>query len=355
MVEARHVPSMSAHGPERAPNPGDSQTILSGRGSGCASVGDVVDGGVARRVAVVVVTYDSAPLLADLVASLDAGLAGLEWELVVADNSSSDDTVARVRELLPTATVVETGANLGYSAGINAAVAAARPHDAVLVLNPDVRLSPGCAATLVDALDEPDVGVAVPRLVDAGGTLIWSLRREPTLLRALGEAFLGATRAGRVPALGEVVTSPATYESGVDTDWAEGSTQLISARCWAEVGEWDPSWFLYSEETDYGLRVRDAGWRTRYVPEAHAVHLEGPSGTAPGLRALLLCNRVRLVVRHRGPVVGAAFWALTLAREGIRVALGRAGTRVALRALVSPRLMRASRGPEWVAAAVKGM
>lgn len=309
--------------------------------------------GSTRRVAVVVVTYDSAHLLADLVASLDAGLDGLEWQLVVADNASSDGTVARARELLPDVTVVETGGNLGYSAGINAGVAAARPHDAVLVLNPDVRLSPGCVAALAAALDEPGVGVAVPRLVDAHGRPIWSMRREPTLLRALGEALLGATRAGRRPALGEVVSDPAAYESAVDTDWAEGSTQLISAACWGAVGEWDPSWFLYSEETDYGLRVRAAGWRTRYVPGARAVHLEGPSGTAPGLRALLLCNRVRLVARRRGPLAGAAYWTLTVAQEGSRVALGRAGTTVALRALVSPHLLRAQRGPQWLADAVR--
>lgn len=304
------------------------------------------------RVAVVVVTYDSASLLADLVDSLPAGLAGLDWELVVADNASSDGSLERASELLPTATLVATGGNLGYSAGINAGVNAARPHDAVLVLNPDVRLAPGCGALLVGALDEPGVGVAVPRLDDGAGRLIFSMRREPTLLRALGEAFLGATRAGRVPALGEVVTDAAAYDAPRDTDWAEGSTQLISARCWAEVGEWDPSWFLYSEETDYGLRVRDAGWRTRYVPAARAVHLEGPSGTAPGLRALLLCNRARLVRRRRGRLVGVGFWALTVAREAIRVAMGRAGTPVALRALVSPRLLRAERGPQWLAAAI---
>jgi GT2 family glycosyltransferase len=152
--------------------------------------------------------------------------------------------------------------------------------------------------------------------------------------------------------LGEVVSDAALYDAPRDTDWAEGSTQMIGARCWSEVGEWDPSWFLYSEETDYGLRVKDAGWRTRFVPSASAVHLEGPSGTAPGLRALLLCNRVRLVRRRRGMAVGAAFWALTVAREAIRVALGRAGTSAALRALTSPHLLRAARGPEWLAAAV---
>ena len=306
-----------------------------------------------RRVAVVVVTYNSADLLEELVASLSAGLSGLEWELVVADNASSDTTVERLRDLAPWATVVETGANLGYSAGINAGVAAARPHDAVLVLNPDVRLTPGCAAVLASALDVDRVGVAVPRLTNRDGHLIWSLRREPTLLRALGEALLGATRAGRHDALGEVVTDGRRYDRAGDTDWAEGSTQLVSAACWSEVGAWDESWFLYSEETDYGLRVRDAGWRTRYVPEAHAVHLEGPSGTAPGLRALLLCNRVLLVRKHRGALAGAAYWALTVLREGIRVAAGKAGTNVALRALTSPRQMRAPRGPEWLAAATR--
>lgn len=307
-----------------------------------------VESGVGQ-VAVVVVTYNSVDLVPDLVASLEAGMAGLSWELVVADNASQDGTVALVRELVPSATLVETGGNLGYSAGINAGVAAAGPHDAVLVLNPDVRLRPGCAATLFATLGDPQVGVAVPRLTGRDGGLIWSLRREPTLLRALGEAFLGANRAGRLPVLGEVVTNPQRYDVAGDTDWAEGSTQLISARCWAEVGPWDESWFLYSEETDYGLRVRDAGWRTRYEPAARAVHLEGASGTAPGLRALLLCNRVRLVRRRRGTAVGTAFWALTVVREAIRVVLGRSGTTVALRALMRPSVLRARRGPAWVA------
>lgn len=304
-------------------------------------------------MAVVVVTYNSADLVSGLVASLEEGLRGLEWELVVADNDSRDDSVERVRALVPAATIVETGGNLGYSAGINAGVAAAGPRDAVLVLNPDVRLGPGCGAALFAALDDPRVGMSVPRLEDARGDLIWSMRREPTILRALAEAFLGATRAGRTPRLGEVVSDPAMYERGCDVDWAEGSTQLIGARCWAEVGPWDPSWFLYSEETEYGLRIRDGGWRTRYVPAARAVHLEGPSGSSPGLRALLLCNRVRLFRQRHGRVQSAAFWSLTVAREAIRVGVGRAGTSAALSALIDRRLLRRPRGPEWVADAAR--
>ncbi|WP_328532284.1 glycosyltransferase family 2 protein [Nocardioides sp. NBC_00368] len=313
-----------------------------------------------RTIAVVVVTYNSAHLLADLLASLPGGLDGLGWRLVIADNASADDTVAEARRLAPEATVVETGRNGGYAAGINAGVAAAFAGDpgldAVLVLNPDVRLEPGCGVALAGELalpagGQPGVGVAVPHLVDAEGRLIESMRGAPNLVRAFADAVVGANRAGRVRWAGEIVASPAEYERAQDTDWAEGSTQLISAECWRACGPWDESYFLYSEETEFHLRARDRGFRVRYVPSARAVHLGGESTTSPGLWALLVANRVRLFTVRRGRVQGAAYWLMVLARECSRALLGKQTSRRAVRTLVSPRRMSAPRGPEWVASA----
>jgi N-acetylglucosaminyl-diphospho-decaprenol L-rhamnosyltransferase len=304
--------------------------------------------GDTETVAVVVVTYHSESLLADLVASLGPGLAGVDWHLTVADNDSRDGTVAALRRLAPDATIVETGANLGYAAGINAAVAAARPHTAILVLNPDVRLEPGCAPTLLATLRQPGTGMAVPRLTDARGELIPTMRREPSVLRTLGDAFLGAERAGRFRSLGEVVTDPDRYAAPTTTDWAEGSTLLISAECWRACAPWDESFFLYSEETDFALRARDAGFLIRYVPDARAVHLEGDSRRSPGLWTLLTVNRVRLYRRRHGPLPAAAFWAALLLRELSRAAIGRRPSRAAVRALLSPRRLRQTPGPHLV-------
>ena len=103
------------------------------------------------RIAVVVVTWNSAGQLPDLVASIGPGLQGLQHQLIVVDNDSADDTVARASELAPGCTIVHTGRNAGYSAGINAGMAAADPYDAVLVLNPDIRLTPGCVASHCDS------------------------------------------------------------------------------------------------------------------------------------------------------------------------------------------------------------
>jgi len=306
---------------------------------------------VSETVAVVVVTYNSEPLLADLLASLEPGMAGVAWHLTVADNASADDSVATLRRLAPQATVVEMGRNAGYAAGINAAVAAAGPYTAVLVLNPDVRLEPGCGPELLRALRQPGTGVAVPRLADRRGVLIPSMRREPSILRTLGDALLGANRAGRIPALGEVVTDERRYATEAVTDWAEGSTLLISAECWRRCAPWDESYFLYSEETDFALRVRDAGMVTRYTPAARAVHLEGGSAHSPGLWMLLTLNRVRLYGRRHGRVGTAAFWAVLVLREGSRAIIGRRTSRVAVRALLSPRRLREVPGPRMVHAA----
>ncbi len=156
----------------------------------------------------------------------------MPWHLAVADNDSQDGTVETLRRLAPDATVVPMGRNAGYAAGINAAVAAVgQPGRATLVLNPDVRLGPGCVPELLRALDEDGVGIAVPRLVDGCGELIRSMRREPTVLRAAADAVIGARRAGRFPLLGELVTDLQCYERPSTSDWAEGSTQLVSAEC----------------------------------------------------------------------------------------------------------------------------
>ena len=103
-----------------------------------------------------------------------------------------------------------------------------------------------------------------------------------------------------------MVTDRRQYEKEQRIDWAEGSTQLISAECWRACGVWDESYFLYSEETDYDLRARDLGYATLYVPSAVAVHHEQLStGGVPERRIVEFArNRDLYVQLHHGP--GAA-------------------------------------------------
>jgi GT2 family glycosyltransferase/glycosyltransferase involved in cell wall biosynthesis len=290
-------------------------------------------------LAVVIVTYRSAGVIEDCLTALPAALEGIEHRVLVVDNASTDDTVAVVRRVAPWAEVWPQPRNGGFGAGVNAGIAAAAGCD-VLVLNADIRLEPGSVALLREAAERPGTGIAVPRLVDAHGTLQHSLRRAPTVPRALGEAVLGGHRAGRVPALGEMVTDPARYLEPGPADWATGAAWLIRRECLAAVGVFEDRFFLYSEETEYALRARDAGFALRYEPRATAVHLGGESETSSPLWTMLVANRVRLHRVRRGPAAAAAMRLVLLLGEVLRAVTGpdRSRHRAAATGLVRMRV-----------------
>lgn len=293
----------------------------------------VSSGADTAAVTAVVVTYNSAAVLPGLLDSLPAAFDGVpEWRVVVVDNASSDETVHVLAGA--GARTIHAGRNAGYSAAINLAAAEIPPHDHLLVLNPDVRLGPGSVARLLAALG-PGVGIVVPRLRTPEGACHLSLRREPTLRRALGEAILGGARAGRHPEWGEVVADPRRYASAGSADWATGAVFLISAQCRQAVGPWDESFFLYSEETDYAVRARDLGFALRYEPAARAVHIGGEGHRSPYLWALLCRNRVRFYRRRHGRVPTLAYRAAVALGEALRVPRGPTH-RAALRALLAP-------------------
>lgn len=298
-----------------------------------------------KPVAVIVVTWNSAPVLPGFLAVLEDGMAGLDWRLVVADNDSADGTVEVLRTLAPEATVVQTGRNAGYAAGINAALGAAGDFGTVLVCNPDVRMRKGCAKRLVDRLGA-GTGIAVPLLYEEGqDTPHYSLRRESSVTRALGEALVGSRRAGRFPWLSEIVTDPAAYRRPTRADWATGALMAVASDCRAACGPWDESFFLYSEETEFCLRARDLGYATRLEPTAEAVHLGGDSRVSPRLWALLTLNRVRLYRRRNGGLATVCFRAAVFLREASRAALGRRASRAAAAALLRPGALRTRPGP----------
>jgi GT2 family glycosyltransferase len=249
--------------------------------------------------AVVIVAYNSGDCIAGLLESLPAAAPGLTLRTVVVDNGSSDDTV-RVVSNNPGVTLVEAGTNLGYAGGINAGRRAAGGYSALLVLNPDVVLEKDSVTRMHAALSDPAVGIVVPALIDAEGRRFRSLRREPTLSRAIGEGLLGDHMGGRPGWLSEMVREEEAYRIPHSVDWATGAVFLISAACDRSVGDWDERFFLYSEETDYAARARAQGFQVEYLPAARAHHSGGGSGQSSTLTALLAVNRIRYMEKHGG-------------------------------------------------------
>ena len=287
------------------------------------------------RLSIVIVTYNSASVLPGLLDSLPAGLEGVkQFETIVVDNDSADNSVdiALAHAIRPR--VIRMGRNAGYAAAINAAAATVRPDADLLILNPDVRLLPGAASLLVDRLTDSSVGVAVPRILAEDGTTRWSLRREPSLMRAWADAILGGTFAGRI-GTGGMIGDPAIYDRGGLIEWATGAILAVAARARRVVGDWDESFFLYMEEVDYLRRVRECGLSVAYVPQAQAVHIEGEYSENPRLSALLSANRIRYHRRHHGPLSTVLFRLSIIVGEGMRAVRGSPGHSAAVRAALT--------------------
>lgn len=252
---------------------------------------------------VIIVTYNSARDIAGLLDSLPAAAAGLTLQVIVVDNGSADDTVERVRDH-PEVVCVETGANLGYAGGINVGRQHAGQCEALAVLNPDLKLEPGALRQMFTALDDPTVGLVVPMLLDFEGHRHPSLRREPTLATAIGDALFGHHFGRRPGWLSEIVRDESAYGYRHPVDWAAGAAMLISTACDRVVGMWDERFFLYSEEVDYAARMRAAGLRVEYVPQARVRHRSAGSGHSDALAALKAVNRVRYFEKHGKPTSG---------------------------------------------------
>lgn len=265
-----------------------------------------------------IVTYNSGGHVQALIDSVLAGNRSSAPRVLVVDNASTDDTVERARTI-PGVDVVEAGANLGYSGGINLARRYVGAGEALAILNPDLVLSPGFLARLLSALDDPTVGIAVPRLRDPDGENYPHLRHEPSIRGSFGDALFGAHWANRPRFLSDTLRRTRDYETARDVAWAGGAALVIAPEANASVGDWDSrTYFLYSEETDYARRTRDAGFRIRYVPDAQATHVGGGSGQSAALLALMAVNRVRYFERHHAALPSTIFRGIVALHHWLR-------------------------------------
>ncbi|WP_159440570.1 WecB/TagA/CpsF family glycosyltransferase [Tersicoccus phoenicis] len=315
------------------------ERLASVRGAGTGQRDELTPGrfappGTHADVTVLAVTYRNADDIDRLIGSLREETRDARIRVVVADNSPDGGTLDALNRY-DDVIAFSTGGNLGYAAGLNAAAERADLTDTLLVLNPDLRVERGSVLALRARMSATGAGIVVPALLDDDGTIYRSLRREPSLTRSFGDAVLGSRLPWRPAWLSEIDHDDESYQHPHRIDWATGAALLVRADVAAALGPWDERYFLYSEETDYFRRFREAGWSVWYEPAARMWHSRGGSGASPQLVALIAVNKVRYARAHRG-----SLYALGMRALGAAGALARphnAGDRVAARYLLGVR------------------
>jgi GT2 family glycosyltransferase len=227
------------------------------------------------RVAIVVVTFNSAKDIDACLASLTAAAAPVDFETVVVDNASSDGTAAAVRARWPGVRVLDAGGNLGFAGASNLGIRQTF-GELVLLLNPDTIVRPGALGTLVAALDaRPDAAVAGPRLVDAQDRPELSFGRMIGPFAELRQKLLVTGNDRGVPLLSAYVER--LTQQARDVDWVSGACLLVRRADADAVGLLDERYFMYAEDVDFCAAIRARGRRVIFVPGASVVHLRGRS------------------------------------------------------------------------------
>ncbi len=225
---------------------------------------------VSAPASIVILTYNTRDIVLQCLAQFSADLARLDWQILVVDNASSDDTLVHVRRQFPAVETVRSEVNLGFAGGNNLGLRRAT-GEAVILLNSDVLASPDALRTLVSrVLAEPDIGAASAGLLTREGQpQAFAYGMDPTLSYLLQRNLRAALRLG--PLHRWDVSDP------VACDWVSGACLCARRAAIKQAGLLDEDYFLYFEDNDWCLRMRQAGWRIMYDPRVKVVHLGGTS------------------------------------------------------------------------------
>ncbi|MBD3293685.1 MAG: glycosyltransferase, partial [Armatimonadia bacterium] len=161
------------------------------------------------------------------------------FEVIVADNDSSDDSVQMVRNEFPDVELIVNEENLGFAKATNQTLRAARGRY-LMMLNPDTVLEPDCLAKLAAVADvHPEAGIIAPRLVYPDGSLQYSCRRFPTIAAAVYRNTIFGRLFPDAEAAAEYIMRDCDHETQHDVDWASGACLLIRRKAYEQVGELD--------------------------------------------------------------------------------------------------------------------
>lgn len=223
-------------------------------------------------ISIVILNYRSKGLVKQCLKTIALTRPRVSHEVIVVDNGSGDGVGGMLAASFPGAAFVASPDNLGYAAGNNLGVRAAKGRH-VVIMNPDITVRPGALEAMVAFMDaNKDVGIIGPKLVHPDGSLDPSCYRFPTYaIPVYRRTPLGRLAAGR-RAVSDYLMEDYDHETSRDVDWLLGAVLMVRREALEAVGSLDERFFLYFEDTDWCRRFWQAGWRVVYFTGAKMVH-----------------------------------------------------------------------------------
>jgi len=250
-------------------------------------------------VAVVIVNYNTGAWLERCLSSLQGHQGGVEADVIVVDNASSDGSHVAAIRAHPWARLVENDENRYLSPAWNQGARETKaPY--LLFLNPDTEWWRGTLSDYLRiAAANPEAGIVGPMIRNVDGTVYPSGRRFPDIVEGLGHAFVSPfTRNNPFTRRYHLEGWDRTTERAVD--WVSGCCMLFPRAALDDVGLLDEAFLLYGEELDVATRLRDAGWDVLFTPVVEILHEIGVStGRSRRMSLMHSASIYRYYRKHR--------------------------------------------------------
>lgn len=229
-------------------------------------------------LSVVVVNRNTRDVLRACLVSLLPAIESQIAEIIVVDNGSSDGSPQMVTKEFPLVRLIALPSNVGFAIANNIGMREARGRY-FLVLNSDTEIIGDAIRQIVEFMDShPDVGALGPKLLNTDGTLQYSCRRFPSFRTALFHRYSLMTKLfPRNRFSSEYLMTDVGHDKTMDVDWVSGAALVVRREVFEKVGGFDEGFFMYAEDVDWCYRIKQAGWRVVYLPEAKILHHIGKS------------------------------------------------------------------------------
>ena len=256
------------------------------------------------KTAVVILNYNTRDYLRQFLPGLIESCKGLDAEVIVADNASSDGSAQMMKEEFPEVRLITLTENFGFTGGYNRALQMVEAEYYVLI-NSDVEVPSHWLGRLQDWMDtHPDCGACGPKLL--------SFKERDTFEYAgaaggLIDSFGYPFCRGRI--MQKLEKDHGQYDSPTDVLWCSGACLMVRSSVWKALGGLDDRFFAHMEEIDLCWRMQLRGWKVTVVPESYVYHIGGGtlSNESPFKLRLNFRNNLLLLENNLPATLGSRF------------------------------------------------
>lgn len=268
------------------------------------------------KLSIVILCWNDLQVISDCLRSIYSGTRQTEFEVIVSDNGSTDESIRLIREHYPQVRVIENGQNLRFSKGNNVGIRVST-GEYVLILNPDTVIHDGALDRWIEFADRhPEAGGFGCRVLNRDGSYQGCARPFPTIWRE----WLAALYLRPLGYMSDLFISDKYVRWKGQTerviDWQAGCSVMVRGELLKKLGGFDEQFYYYYEDLDLCHRIWDAGYPIMYTPDVVITHLVGQS--VKSFRVAFELDKYRNRYRYFHKYFGR-----TGARRCRRVSLGR--------------------------------